>query len=88
LSDVVTRAESARLDTASLRETAEATAVEAQRLGERAREAQETADADRARSREADDHRQQTASALHAHIVRLETLRESVRQPDGSSSVA
>ncbi|MBN6811543.1 chromosome segregation protein SMC [Kocuria marina] len=88
LSDVVTRAESARLDTASLRETAEATAVEAQRLGERAREAQETADAARARSREADDHRQQTASALHAHIVRLETLRESVRQPDGSSSVA
>ncbi|WHF23018.1 hypothetical protein QJS66_00975 [Kocuria rhizophila] len=34
-----------------------------------------------------DARRQQSASELHTHTVRVDTLRQSLRQPDGSASV-
>lgn len=88
ISDVVERAERARLETSSLQEAAESSAARSEQAAERARDAEERADAARARSRAADARRQQTASELRTHTVRLDTLRQSLRQPDGSASVA
>ena len=88
ISDVVERAERARLETSSLQEAAESATARAEQAAERARDAEERADAARALSRAADARRQQSASELHTHTVRVDTLRQSLRQPDGSASVA
>lgn len=88
ISDVVERAERARLETSSLQEAAESATARAEQAAERARDAEERADAARALSRAADARRQETASELHTHTVRVDTLRQSLRQPDGSASVA
>ncbi|CAL8898388.1 chromosome segregation protein SMC [Kocuria varians] len=88
ITDVVTRAEKARLDTASLAEAAESTAERARHASERAREAGETAETAQRESRAAESARQAAAGELKTTTVRLETLRQSVRQPDGSASVA
>ncbi len=88
ITDVVARAEKARLETSSLAEAAETTAARAQQAGDRAREAEDAAEVAQRESRAAEARRQAAASELKTNTVRLETLRQSVRQPDGSASVA
>ncbi|RLZ03294.1 chromosome segregation protein SMC [Kocuria tytonicola] len=88
IADVASRAEQATLDTSSLRDAAETSAGAVERSATRAREAEEHAETARAAARAAESARQTAASELHAAQVRLDTLRQSVRQPDGSAAVA
>ena len=88
INDVTARSEGARGDHAQLSERAENLRTAAARSAELADHARETTDQVETAARQAEAERQRVLREQHSVTVRLDTLQQSMPQPDGSRAVS
>lgn len=88
INDVITRSEGARGEHAQLHERAETLRAAAARSAELAEQARENADQAETAARQAEAERQRVLREHHSVTVRLDTLQQSMPQPDGSQAVS
>lgn len=88
INDVISRSEAARGEHTQLHERAETLRTAAARSAELAEQARENAEQAETSARQAESERQRTLREHHSVTVRLDTLQQSMPQPDGSEAVS